>query len=368
MPFLRNAWYVAAWGEHLPAGTLLPRRILGEPVVLFRKEDGGMAALADVCPHRFAPLHQGKLLPGDRLQCAYHGLQFGPSGACVHNPHGSGRIPASARTRSYPVVEKHTLAWIWMGDEEPDPAGIPDFSVLDTASPAVTSKRDWLRMDANYLLITENLLDLSHVSFLHEGILGNEDTIPAKITVQERDGTLRVTRWMPGVRVPGLFDLMFRRDGGRVDHWSSMRWSSPGCMLNDSGVTGTGEAREQGSGIFGTHFLTPETETTTLYHFAAVRQNPRSWGAEVDAEIRAQMSDLRRHAFEDQDKVIIDAQQRNMLDPHADTARPVLLDIDAGPARFRRILDRMIARDQAQRAQREVPAAARSEPAAAHAV
>ena len=365
MAFLRNAWYVAAWSEHLPPGALLARRILGEPVVLFRTEDGGVAALADVCPHRFAPLHMGKLLPGDRLQCAYHGLQFGPTGMCVHNPHGSHRIPASARAQSYPVIEKHTLAWIWMGERDPDPASIPDFGVLNTTDPGVTSKRDWLRMDANYLLITENLLDLSHVSFLHEGILGNEDTIPATISVEEREGTLWVTRSMPDVRVPGLFDLMFRRDGGRVDHWSSMRWSSPGCMLNNSGVTHVGGTREEGAGIFGTHFLTPETETTTLYHFAAVRQNPRSWGEAIDAEIRAQMSDLRRHAFEDQDKAIIDAQQRNVLDPCADTSRPVLLDIDAGPARFKRMLDRQIAREQGQVA---APRGVEAVPATADAV
>lgn len=343
MAFLRNAWYVAAWSEHIPPGETTTRRILGEPIVLFRKEEGGIAAMADVCPHRFAPLHLGKLLPGDRLQCPYHGLQFGPEGVCVHNPHGNGRIPSSARVRTYPVVERNTIAWIWMGEEAPDPGLIPDFSILDTSSPQVTSKRDWLRMESNYLLITENLLDLSHVSFLHEGILGNEDTIPATISIEERGATLWVSRIMPDVRVPGLFDLMFKRDGGRVDHWAIMRWNSPGCLLNNSGVTEIGRPREEGSGIFGTHFLTPETETSTLYHFAAVRQNPRSWGETIDAEIRAQMSDLRRHAFEDQDKVIIDAQQRAMLDPCAKTDRPIILEIDAGPVRFRRILDKMIA-------------------------
>ena len=341
MTFLRNAWYVAAWAEHVKPRQLIERRILGEPIVIFRKSDGGLAGLADVCPHRFAPLHAGTLLEGDRLQCPYHGLQFGPAGNCVLNPHGNGRIVPSMKVKAYQLVEKHTIAWIWMGDGEPDLSLIPDFSILDTSPPEVTSKRDMLRMEANYLLITENLLDLSHVSFLHKGILGNDETVAAKIEVEERGTTLWVSRSMANVPAPGLFDLMFKRDGGRVDHWANMRWDMPGCLLNNSGVTDIGAPRESGSGIFGTHFLTPETETTTLYHFCAVRQNPRSWGAEIDAEIRTQLSDLRRHAFEDQDKLIIEAQQRALLDPFANTDRPIIQEIDAGPVRFRRILDRL---------------------------
>ncbi len=345
MTFLRNTWYVAAWGEQIPPGKLVARRILGEPIAIFRKQDGSLAALADACPHRFAPLSEGKLLDGDRLQCPYHGLQYGPDGMCVHNPHGNGRIIPSMKVKPYHLVEKHTIVWIWMGNKEPDPSLIPDFEILDTSPPEVTSKRDWLRMEANYLLITENLLDLSHVSFLHEGILGNEETVAAKIEVEERDRTLWVSRIMPNVRVPGLFDLMFKRDGGKVDHWAIMRWNTPGCLLNNSGVTKVGAPRDQGSGIYGTHFLTPETETTTLYHFCAVRQNPRSWGEEIDAEIRAQMSDLRRHAFEDQDRLIIEAQQRAYLDPTVKTDRPIIQQIAAEPFHFRRILDKLIAED-----------------------
>jgi vanillate O-demethylase monooxygenase subunit len=355
MTFLRNTWYVAAWGEQVPHGKLVARRILGEPIVIFRKADGSLAALTDACPHRFAPLSEGKLLEGDRVQCPYHGLQYGADGKCVYNPHGNGRIVPTMKVKSYHLAEKHTIVWIWMGDKEPNPSLIPDFEILDTSPPEVTSKRDWLRMEANYLLITENLLDLSHVSFLHEGILGNEETVAAKIEVEERDRTLWVSRIMPNVRVPGLFDLMFKRDGGKVDHWAIMRWNTPGCLLNNSGVTDVGAARDQGAGIYGTHFLTPETETTTLYHFCAVRQNPRSWGAEIDAEIRAQMSDLRRHAFEDQDKLIIEAQQKAYLDPAVNTDRPIIQEIDAGPVRFRRILDKLIAEEGAPAGQAETP-------------
>jgi len=118
--YLRNAWYVAAWSDDLADGGVLGRTILKEPVVLYRKADGNVAALQDRCPHRFAPLSMGKVLNGDRLQCPYHGLEFDPSGACVLNPHGTKNIPPRARVRSYPVTEKHKAIWIWMGEKAPD--------------------------------------------------------------------------------------------------------------------------------------------------------------------------------------------------------------------------------------------------------
>ena len=105
--YLRNAWYVAAWSDDLADGQLLGRTILKEPIVLYRKSDGHVAALQDRCPHRFAPLHMGKIVKGDFVQCPYHGLEFNSSGACVLNPHGTKNIPPRARVRSYPVTEKH---------------------------------------------------------------------------------------------------------------------------------------------------------------------------------------------------------------------------------------------------------------------
>src|SRR6516162_4396461 len=159
--YLRNAWYVAAWSDNLADGQLLSRTILKEPIVLFRKSDGHIAALQDRCPHRFAPLHMGKIVGGDRVQCPYHGLEFDSSGACVLNPHGTKNIPPRARVRSYPVTEKHKAVWIWMGEQSPDLAKVPDFSVLDNVPEMHASKRDRITIRANYELIIDNLLDLA---------------------------------------------------------------------------------------------------------------------------------------------------------------------------------------------------------------
>jgi vanillate O-demethylase monooxygenase subunit len=345
MSFLQNCWYVAAWSQDVGLGSLAPRQIVGKPVVLGRGEDGVLFALADICPHRYAPLSLGEMVTGGLIKCIYHGLRFDRSGQCVFNPHGSGKIPPRAKVTSYPVVERHSIAWIWMGDRPADPALIPDYSVFDGASPQSVSRRDSIRMQANYELIVENLLDLSRVSVLHDGILGNSETMQAKLRVVEEGDTLFVHREMPNVPVPGLFDLMYKRDGGRVDLWADIRWSAPGCLLNDTGVTEPGADRHSGTAIFGTHLLTPETETSTLYHFAAIRRNERSWGEPIDSEVRQKVSELRRYAFEKQDKLVIEAQQR-VHATYGDTLRPpAFLESDAGPQRFRRILKTMKLRE-----------------------
>ena len=95
--FLRNAWYVAMWAENLAPEQLVPRTILGEPLVFFRAPDGTASAIEDRCPHRFAPLSRGRWLPSGRIQCGYHGLEIDGSGACVYNPHGNHHIPPAAR-------------------------------------------------------------------------------------------------------------------------------------------------------------------------------------------------------------------------------------------------------------------------------
>lgn len=342
MPFLRNCWYMAFWAQDLGKGVLVPRRILDAPLVFYRDESGAAKALLDYCPHRFAPLHLGQLLPGGRIRCGYHGLEFDSSGACVRNPHGAGEIPANASIRSFPVIEKYSILWIWMGDRAPEESLIPDFSILDRSDPAIVSKREWMRMDANYLLINENLLDLSHASVLHHGVLGNDEMIPAEIKVEQVDRQIRVARWTPGVPAPALYDQLFNRDGGIVDIWTDQRFDAPGCFLNDTGATNPGSPRQEGTGVYGTHFLTPETETTTHYHFAAVRQNPRSWGEPIDTELRGILSALRRKAFEDEDKVMIDAQQRNFSDPAIDKSKVITLEVDLAPAKCRSLINRLI--------------------------
>jgi phenylpropionate dioxygenase-like ring-hydroxylating dioxygenase large terminal subunit len=345
MTYLKNCWYAAMWSEALKDGAITALTLLDEPIVFFRDTAGLAVAMDDMCPHRLAPLRLGKLLPDGRIQCGYHGLEFGADGQCLKNPHGSGRIPKNCRVRTYRLVEKHTLVWIWMGDATPDESLIPDFSYLDSDSGYDVGRRDTITMDTNYRYIVDNLMDLSHASFLHDGVLGNEESIWAEIQVRQEDQYVYVQRDMMNVRPPMLRDLLFKRDGAPVNMWQTIRWSPPGAVLNDIGTYAPDTDRKDFSGQLGCHILTPATADTTLYHTAAARQGPVSAVPEEGAEaFRTRIAELRRFAFKEQDDPMLKAQQENIrMHPGAS---PMLLEVDAGPVRCQRMLDALIAAEQ----------------------
>ena len=231
-----------------------------------------------------------------------------------------------------------------MGDQSPRPDEIPDFSLLDGAKPEYVSKRDYIKMNADYRLISNNLLDLSHVNFLHDGLLGNQQANEADIDVRVDGETVRVRRFSENVPVPKVFDLAFRQDGRNVDTWTEIRWDAPGCFMLDAGVTEPGTSENAGTAVIGVHMLTPETEISSHYHFVAVRENPPPRSVDEEIAIRDEVSLLRRMIFQDQDEPMIEQQQARILQS-PDNPRPALLGIDEGPIRAERILQSRIDRE-----------------------
>lgn len=348
MKLIRNMWYGAVWSDHL-TDTPLGRRIVNKPIVLFRGKDGAARAMDDVCPHRFVPLSLGQVRDGI-VRCGYHGLEFDGTGACVRNPHTSGRIPPAARVRTYPAVERHRMVWLWLGEGTPDPGLIPDFSVLDDADPKLMSDLGCIQIDANYSFIVENLLDLSHVGVLHDQLLGNAESLKADLRVSEAEnGDLIVSRDMYGIPVPEMLDLLYKADGQDVDHWSDIRLMGISCLLNSIGINDAGGRRDGGTGMKGCHILTPIDERTTLYQFCAVRVNPPVRALEDDMVIRRRLSELRAMAFAEQDAPMIKAQQHAIDDPWVDTSRPALFDVDLGASRFQRRINALAAAEEAGR-------------------
>lgn len=124
--FIHQSWYVAAWDHEVTSDGLLARKLLGQPIVLYRDEAGQVVALEDRCCHRAAPLSAGRK-EGDCVRCLYHGMKFNSQGICVEIP-GQHQIPGKARVRTYPIVERDRFVWIWMGDPaQANPADILDF-------------------------------------------------------------------------------------------------------------------------------------------------------------------------------------------------------------------------------------------------
>lgn len=335
--YLRNAWYVAAWSSEIGRG-LFERTILEQPILLYRKENGEIAAIGNACPHRFAPLSMGRLV-GDVVQCRYHGLRFDASGACILNPHGDGMIPPRMRTPSYQVVERHGAVWLWFGDtDKVDPATIPDFSChLD---PELAFVGGVIEMKANYELITDNLLDLAHSEFVHEGLLSSPGYTASKLQTIEKGTTIYANRWAPRCDAMPAFHMIFEghKEGDPVDHWAYMRWDAPAHMLLDVGITHPGQPRTQGAWIYGTDILTPKDATTTYYFWGitrAYKQNDPAAG-----ELWRQVI---KGAFEGQDQVVIEAQQRILGTRRFEEANPVMFASDVAAQRARKLLSKLIA-------------------------
>lgn len=344
--FLHNTWYVVTFSSELGEGEIIHRTIMNEPIAFYRKEDGGIAAIADRCPHRHVPLSMGTLHSGDRVQCIYHGLEFGPDGKCAHNPHGSKKISESLNIKSYAVVEKHTLLWIWMGDKPADLDGIPDYSCLDDRPKLHVTEPGYLNVKANYQLLVDNLLDLSHISYTHAGILGNADTAEADPDVQVDGDVVTVTRNSKDAETPGILKMMAADEElkQRGDQWQSISWFPASNLRLEFGASKVGEPKETGTGYFALHFLTPETEKTTHYHYTAAR-----WGVQTDDETNQEIRDLiykmRTFAFADQDVPVIEAQQVS-IDHGGDGLKPALLSVDAGPNEYVKVLDRLLAEEK----------------------
>ena len=265
---LRNHWYVAAWSEDVGRAPTA-RVMLGNTIVLYRTEDGRAVALENRCPHRNLPLSEGNLI-GDIVQCAYHGLEFGFDGVCIHVP-GQDDIPDWARVKRYPVAEKNRRVFLWMGDpHDADEASVPDYPVRLTDP-------DWLTINGyqvvrcGYRLILDNLLDLSHLAYVHARTTGNAALGEnAVLTTEVDDDSVRITRWMEDIEPAPAF-RQFGGFAGNVDRWLVSQFLPPSFInINNgsddagSGARGAEQLTSQGKwGFVVYHAMTPESETTT---------------------------------------------------------------------------------------------------------
>ena len=305
--FVFNAWYVAGWSWDFPADKLTTMTMLNEPIVFYRKRDGGLVALQDRCVHRLAPLSLG-CREGDDLRCMYHGLKFAPTGKCIEIPGASAPIPERARVRSFPVIERHSWVWVWMGAAEAaDPALIPAAVGLD--DPRWVLRTGQLDYQANYQLINDNLLDFSHLSYVHKNSFGADEQWAHKrphITKLERG--VHVERWIEN-------SAGFRHTQP-VDQWTYYDFMTPGILLLGSKTYPVGTAAASNGQAplgeplletFSCQAVTPLTEVTSRYFF--------SWGPNAH-QGAAEMADLligvAGLAFAE-DKVMIEAQQQVVL-------------------------------------------------------
>ena len=341
MEFLEDCWYAAAFTSEVTR-TPMARVLLGEPVVLYRKESGEPVALGDRCPHRFAPLHQGKLF-GDAIRCPYHGLQFDADGKCVHNPAGKGVIPQAAKTPSFPLREVDGVIWLWHGAEEPDEGKIvrfPEFNQLDRWAPV----EFMLRIEANHMLVSDNLLDLSHAEFLHPDLAREGFAKRAQLSVSQEGDMVVARNWRPGELISNMSRLSMGGENApeMIDRSTIVKWHAPANLRFEMSDMPVGKFQpadmpvgraEGAAGTVQAHLITPETENTCLYFVKVVRD----WLID-DEGITSTLHAKTHNAFNTEDRPMIESQQRYMGGQGFEALNPVLLPNDAAAARTRQVL------------------------------
>jgi phenylpropionate dioxygenase-like ring-hydroxylating dioxygenase large terminal subunit len=334
--FLRQYWYVIAWDHEIPEDGLFSRTVLGEPILVYRTA-GGLTALEDRCCHRLAPLSAGRK-EGDCVRCGYHGLKFDASGRCVEIP-GSDRVPAAARVRRYPVALRNRWVFVWMGDPaRADPALLPDNFSCD--HPEWHYRPGYMHYDVDHRLICDNLLDFSHLSWVHEKTLGGSPLIAqARAEIESVPRGIRVSRRVPSVPAPPYYQR-FRRFDGPVDRWFIYDFLVPGILLMHSGGRPAEDRADDLSRAVRLHScqaLTPETAGTTHYFFQQAHH-----GAQEDTTVAELIFDSLKAAFHE-DREMIRAQSRVIA------ARPdapmLTLAMDAALVQYRRLVDGLLTRE-----------------------
>ncbi|RMR06483.1 Ring-hydroxylating dioxygenase, large terminal subunit [Pseudomonas savastanoi pv. glycinea] len=339
--YLRNAWYVAASDSDI-GHSLYPTTLLGEPVVLFRKTDGELVALEDACPHRKLPLSLGRL-DGNQIECGYHGLTFDGQGTCTRAP-TSGRIPSRARVHSYPVHVRYGLVWLWMGEPSlADVSSVCEVPEWDDPQWGL-SRGASMTLQCNYLYMTDNLLDPSHVAWVHQSSFGNAACASEPVTATETANGVIVSRWMRNVEVAPFYAQFVTFDGpcDRLQHYEVQY---PCQAIIKALFTPAGTGRDEGplhADVFlmnSYNFMTPVDEHCTRYYWFQMRNFEPG-----DEGVSRRFDEDVQHAFAE-DRVVLEAVHKGMINPRV---APINLPSDAGPVKFRRELARRISAESAE--------------------
>lgn len=336
---LANTWYMGAWAHEITEKPI-SRRLLGVGTMFYRKSDGGIVAMRDRCPHRFAPLSQGKVID-DAIECPYHGLVFNSGGQCIVSPFEE-RAPQAIRVQTFPVVERDNIVWFWPGDpERADADLVPDFSLI--SSPKYKCVFGLTEVDAHYEIETDNLMDLTHSRTLHTAFGGGIGK-DSKYTFG-RTGNQVHSNWFTAstANAPILEYGAYPTRGAPVDQWLEMRWDPPGAMYLEVASVKSGEPREQGHVLPSWHILTPAGEHKTYYFWAG------AIGANDPIDIEQLRAGL-RHAFEEEDLPMIEHVSRQMAgETDLMAMKPLLLRADAGAVLCRRVMKELIAKERTER-------------------
>jgi vanillate monooxygenase len=329
-----NQWYAAAFADEV-GRVPLARTLLDRQVVLYRTAAGRPVALADRCSHRKAPLSRGALI-GDAIECPFHGMQYAGDGTCLRIP-CQDNIPRGANIRAYTVIERDGHIWIWMGDAAADPDAIPDMHWL--TDPQLAAVKGMFHLQCNYLTVLDNLLDDSHLPFVHRNSIGTPKMVKAPIDIESGEDWVSFTRWT--LDTPP--SPVHAKAGGfttNVDRWFVVRYVKPSTILIDVGSAPIGSGatqgdRSKGIGLFSNGTVTPGGGNSCFYFW----HNSRNFGLTDIEMTKILHAEMTRTFVEDQE--IVEAVQRS-LDCDLEGAPPLNIAADTVALRARRIIAALI--------------------------
>ncbi|WP_338446371.1 aromatic ring-hydroxylating dioxygenase subunit alpha [Pelagerythrobacter marensis] len=337
--WLENAWYVAAWDSEVDS-TPLARTICGVPMMMYRKLDRAVVAMRDACPHRMLPLSMG-LREGDSIRCKYHGLKLGPDGVAQEMPLTGERVNTRICAETFVTHERHRFVWVWIGDKDKaDPALIPD--LWPCSANGWTFDGGYYHVACDYRLMIDNLMDLTHETYVHSGSIGQPEILEAPLECKTEGDTVYLWRWMPAIEAPPFWRGALKQDCP-VDRWQICQFLLPSSVMIDVGVAPVGagatlENHDQGVRGMVVDFMTPESETTHHYFWGMAR-NFDVDDAGFTARFKAQQGGVFA-----EDKEILEAQQ-NAIQANPDLKLNAY-SIDQGGVRARKIIEKAIRRQQ----------------------
>ena len=339
---VRNGWYVAAFANEV-GRDLLPRTFLNKPVVLYRKEDGTAVAVGGRCPHRHFPLGKS-CLKGDAIVCGYHGIAFGADGRCVDIP-AQENIPRSYAIPTYPLVEHGMWLFIWMGEPElADPGLLPDLEEIGYVGEGIEARPFYFHEIAcRYQLLNDNLLDLTHLAFLHGSSIGTLESATTPETITSRPGFLSSRRYIKNSPPPPVTEDTGMGHTGPIDRTTGMDFYLPGFHA------GIGEAHypdgheRAGEQIMSNrvyHSVTPSTHGRTYYFFGMSSANP----AELDM-----LQDYLKSVIEED--IFASEEIEKMIALEGEGLPELMLKTDTNAVKARRMLQAMMDKETGKNAQ-----------------
>lgn len=265
LPFIENGWYAVAFSTEV-GDDIIERTFLGKRVILYRTAAGAVAMLDGLCPHRQYPLALGQRL-GDEVRCGYHGITFGADGSCTNIP-GQERIPPALCVRQYETIERGGWVWAWLG--EPARAQVELIAEEWLADPGWAATQSVQVVNARAQLILENLMDLSHETFIHSTSIGNREVAEAPIRTEVDGDVVRGIRIMKNVPVAAAHAAWGAV--GPVDRDQIVEFFPPSFVVVHGQVTDANNLTLRWKTL---HAITPITAHASRYQFALVRDFAR---------------------------------------------------------------------------------------------